>query len=97
MGWGSGVAVSCGVGRRLSSDPVLLWLWYRLAATAPIGPLAWQLPYASGVALKSKKKKRRRNPAIKHFESRVPAGIKGSVVSWELYGHRLDPQPRMVG
>ena len=51
MGWGSGIAVSCGVGRRHSSDPVLLWLWRRLAATALIRPLAWELPYAVGVAL----------------------------------------------
>ena len=29
----------------------------RLAAVAPIRPLAWELPYAAGVALKSKKKK----------------------------------------
>ena len=28
---------------------------YRLAATAPILPLAWELPYATGVALKRKK------------------------------------------
>ena len=33
---GSGIAVSCGVGRRRSSDPVLLWLWCRLAVVAPI-------------------------------------------------------------
>ena len=31
---------SCGVGRRRSSDPALLWLWRRPAATAPIRPLA---------------------------------------------------------
>ena len=30
------VAVSCGVGCRRGSDPELLWLWRRLAATAPI-------------------------------------------------------------
>ena len=35
-GTGSRVAVSCGVGRRPGSDPALLWLWRRLAATAPI-------------------------------------------------------------
>ena len=29
-------------------------LWHRLEAAAPIGPLAWELPYA----LKRKKKKR---------------------------------------
>ena len=38
-------------------DLVLLWQWRRPAATAPIRPLAWQPPYATGVALKSKKKK----------------------------------------
>ena len=33
-------------------------LWHRPAATAPIQPLAWELPYAMGAALKSKKKKK---------------------------------------
>ena len=37
-------------------DPELLWLWCRLAATALIRPLAWEPPYAAGVALKKKKK-----------------------------------------
>ena len=55
--------MSCGVGCRCSLDPVLLWLWCRLAAAAPIRPLAWELPYVMGVALKNKKiLKRRRNP-----------------------------------
>ena len=31
-------------------DPAWLWLWYRLAATALNGPLAWEPPYATGVA-----------------------------------------------
>ena len=38
-------------------DPSLLWLWCRLAATALIGPLAWEPPYAMGVALKKKPKR----------------------------------------
>ena len=42
--------MSCGVGRRRYSDPMLLWLWHRLAATAPIGPLAWEASYAVGAA-----------------------------------------------
>ena len=42
--------MSCGVGCRLGSDLALLWLWRRLAATAPIRPLAWEPPYATGVA-----------------------------------------------
>ena len=54
VGYGSGVAVSCGVGRSHSSDLVLLWLWCRPAAVALIGPLAWEPPYAAGAALKSK-------------------------------------------
>ena len=48
--------MSCGVGRRLSSDPELLWLRHRLAAVSLIGLLAWEPPYAAGVALKKKKK-----------------------------------------
>ena len=38
-------------------DPVLLQLWYGLAAAAPIQPLAWDPPCASGVALKRQKQK----------------------------------------
>ena len=44
--------MSCGVGCRYSSDLALLWLWCRLAAAAPIWSLAWELPYATGTALK---------------------------------------------
>ena len=33
-------------------DQALLWLGCRLAATALIRPLAWELTYASGAALK---------------------------------------------
>ena len=45
--------MSCGVRCRLSLDPVLLWLWRRLATAALIQPLVWELPYGTGVALKS--------------------------------------------
>ena len=48
------------MGRRRGLDPELLWLWCRLAATAPIGPLAWEPPYAAGAALKRQKKKKKR-------------------------------------
>ena len=50
--------MSCGVGHRRGSDPELLQPWQRLAAIAPIGPLAWEPPYAAGVALKRKKEKK---------------------------------------
>ena len=52
--------MSCGVGRRRGSDPKLLWLWRRLAATAPIGPVAWEPPYATGEALKRQKSKKKK-------------------------------------
>ena len=57
---GSGIAVSCGVGCRRSSDPVLLWLWHRPESTAQIRPPAWEPPHASGAALKSKNKTKHR-------------------------------------
>ena len=41
-------------------DPTLLWLWHRPVATAPIWTPAWELPYAKGVGLKSKKRKEER-------------------------------------
>ena len=51
--------MSCGGGRRGSSDLVLLWLLYKpaAAASAPIQPLDWELPYATVMALKRPKKK----------------------------------------
>ena len=62
--------MSHAVGRRHGSDPALLWLWHRPAATALIRPLAWESPYAVGAALekakkqKNKKKKRRKKESI---------------------------------
>ena len=38
----------------------MLWLWYRLAATALIRPLAQEPPYASGAAPKRQKKKKKK-------------------------------------
>ena len=49
--------MSRGVGRICGLDLTLLCLWCRPAALAPIGLLAWDPPYAAGVALKSEKKK----------------------------------------
>ena len=51
--------MSCGVAHRCGSDMMLLWLCCGLAATALIRALAWELPYATKVALKIQKKKRK--------------------------------------
>ena len=55
----SGIAISCSVSRRHILDPALQWLWCRPAAAAPILPLAQELPYAAGAALKKKKKEKK--------------------------------------
>ena len=46
VGWGSGTAMSCGVGRQLQLG---------------LDPLAWEPPYAVGAALKRQKDKKTKN------------------------------------
>ena len=53
---------------------MLVWLWCRLAATAPIQPLAWELAYAEGAALKRKKKKKEREKDMSKYVWPVTAG-----------------------
>ena len=52
--------MSCDVGCRCGSDVALLWLWLRPAATAPIPPLAWESPYATGAALEEAEGKKKK-------------------------------------
>ena len=65
--------MSCGVGHRGSSDLMWLWLWlwHTPAAIAPIKPLAWELLYTTGAALKSKKKKEKEIANQNHNETQV--------------------------
>ena len=59
-------------------DPMLLWLWSRLAATAPIGPLAWEPPYATGSGpRKGKKTKQNKN---KKLPSEFPSSITSAIL-----------------
>ena len=60
--------MSCGVGHRRSSDPELLWLWLWPVAIAPVGPLAWELPYAEGAA-QEKAKRQKKTP---RFPPHIP-------------------------
>ena len=61
--------MSCSAGHRHGLDLVLLWLWHRLVATAPLGPQAWEFIYALGTALKrqkdKKKKKKKKKKELK--------------------------------
>ena len=66
--FGSGIAVSCGAGCRHGLDLVLLWLWSRPAATAPIKLLAWEPPYATGAALEKTKKRKKGGNGIHYIE-----------------------------
>ena len=54
----------CGVGGKSGWDLVLLWPWRRPATVALIRSLAWEIPYAEGAGLKSKKKKK----IVKNFK-----------------------------
>ena len=60
-----GIAMSCSVGHTFSLDLVLLCLWYRLAAVAPIQPLAREFLYATLVALKKKEKSKEEERKMK--------------------------------
>ena len=53
--------MSGGVGCRHGGDLALLWLWRGPAAVALIQTLAWEPPYAMGVALKDKKTKKKKS------------------------------------
>ena len=57
--------MSCGVGHRRGSYPVLLWLWCRPAAIALIQPLAWEPPYAMGAAQEVAKRQKIKKIKIK--------------------------------
>ena len=56
--------MSCGIGCRCSSDPALLWLWCRPAATALIQPLAWEPPYAAGSGPRNGKKTKKKKKSV---------------------------------
>ena len=59
--------MSSGVGGRRGSEPVLLWLWSRLAATAPIRPLAWKPPYATRAAQEMAKRPKKKKKKSFHL------------------------------
>ena len=52
--------MNSGVGYRRGSDLALLCLWCSLVATAPIRPLAWEPPNATGAALEMAKRQKKK-------------------------------------
>ena len=84
--------MSRGVGCRWGSDLALLWLWCRLVATAPIRPLAWETPYAAGVALKKKKKKKRNSKELVLFALLFKMGISSA---FEITNNKTPTSPKL--
>ena len=74
--------MSCGVAHRCCLDPVLLWLWCKPAAVAPIRSLAWKAKYAMGVALKSEKEKEKNEACI--LESWMGRERESGVRGWQV-------------
>ena len=91
--------MSCGVGHRCGSDPVLLWLWRRLAATAPIRPLAWEPPCATGAAQemaeKTKKKKKKKKKKERNEYIHTCGFILVNLFTWLHLWHVEVPGPGM--
>ena len=58
-------------------DPTLLWLWRPLADVALIPPLARELPYVKGSALKSKKAKKQKKKKKKRIKKNLFIVISG--------------------
>ena len=53
---------------------MLLWLWCRPVATAPVRPLAWEFPYAAGAALKIRNQNQtEQQTTIETMESKTQA------------------------
>ena len=76
---------------------MLLWLCHRPAAVSPV----WQLPYATSVALKSKKKKKVELLEIQDFtkgEQRKRGGneVGGLFLRWETYQYIRMLQSRLL-
>ena len=76
--------MSCGVGCRCGSDPALLWLWRGQVATAPIRPLAWEPPYAEGVALEKAKRQKQTNKQTKKKPTSIhdDSGLIPGLAQW---------------
>ena len=63
--------MSCGVARRRGSDLALLWLWHRLVATAPIGPLTWEPPDAMDMSPSPQKKDLKKKASFSGIEQHL--------------------------
>ena len=82
--------MSCVAGRRHGSDPMLLWLWRRPAATTPIRPLAWEPPYAAGAVLEKTKRPKENNKVFSEIRMNEGAWLPTSNCIIQRYGVVLE-------
>ena len=76
--------MSYGVACRRGLDLALLWLWLRLAATAPIRPLTWEPPCAMDATLNKAKKKEKKKKEESHLShSIISSGGKRNGIFWK--------------
>ena len=90
--------MSCGVGCRRGLYPALLWLWCKLAATAPNRPLAWEPPYAVGAVLKrqKRKKKKKKKPQNSQCQSQKVVELGFRTLTQQVFcGLTCAPQARL--
>ena len=86
--------MSCGVGLRRGSDPVLLWLWCRLAAIAPIRLLAWEPPHATEAALekakipKTNKQTNQKPRNLKHYSHLLTILVRQKILFGKFSLHK---------
>ena len=88
--------MSCGVGGRLGSDPELLWLWRRPAATAPIGPLGWEPPCTVGAAQEMAKRQKRKSHFGVSFDVRRSYSSPEVIKQAERWGSLKTQSPRVA-
>ena len=68
--------MSCGVGRKHSLDPELLWLCCRPVVIATIGPLAWEPPDAMSAVLKRQKDQKLKKKNLQTMKTKQDILIK---------------------
>ena len=71
VGWGSGIAMSCGAGCRGG-----------LGAIALIQPLAWEFPYATGVGPKRPKTKQNKRKTRNQITAKGPCFLGVGSQGW---------------
>ena len=88
--------MSCGVGCRRGSDPALLWLWCRLAAIAPIRPLAWEPPYAMGAAQEMAKRQKKKKKIISLFTDHNPVRRQLFILLYKFISENFEVQSDLL-